>query len=64
MSTKAKLALGSILAAGGGMGLIVRIVTGKPSFQGPGDFILGFIHGIIICIGVVLVIFHLGKIRD
>ena len=56
-----KLAVGSIMAVGGGLGIILRLLLEKPSFHGPWDFILGFIHGIITGIGVVLVLFSLGK---
>jgi len=56
ISSHTKMAVGSVLAATGGLLLVLAPLLGWYSLPGPWDFLLGFVTGLLAGLGATLVI--------
>jgi hypothetical protein len=54
LSPNSKLALGSVLAVVGGVGIVLGLVLGAGDMGRPWSFLLGFVLGIVSGAGVAL----------
>lgn len=56
ISTQTKIALGSVLSTFGALGFVLSLLLEWTSAPQPWDFLLGFVVGVLIGLGVTLVI--------
>jgi len=54
MSTQTKIALGSVLATGGALGMVLSLLLGWSAAPRPWGFLLGFVVGVIAGLGATL----------
>jgi predicted ABC-type sugar transport system permease subunit len=54
MSTQTKIALGSVLATVGALGMVLSLLLGWSAVPRPWDFLLGFVTGVVTGLGATL----------